>query len=125
MLNIPSAIDIYICTQPTDMRKSFDGLSICVSKIVHQNPLSGHIFVFFNKRRDRMKLFYWDQNGFCLFYKRLGKGTFSIYDWNNTSHSSYTTSTRELTLILEGIDYSRARQLPRYNLGDKVQKVAA
>ena len=125
MLNFPSAVDIFICTQPTDMRKSFDSLSMCVSRILHQNPLSGHIFVFFNKRRDRMKLLYWDQNGFCLFYKRLERGTFSIYDWNNTSHTSYTTSARELTLILEGIDISRARQLPRYRLTDEEKKEAA
>jgi transposase len=125
MLNFPSAVDIFICTQPTDMRKSFDTLSMCVSQILHQNPLSGHIFVFFNKRRDRMKLLYWDHNGFCLFYKRLERGTFSIYDWNNTSHTSYTTSARELTLILEGIDISRARQLPRYCLSDEEKKAAA
>jgi transposase len=87
--------------------------------------MSGHIFVFFNKRRDRIKLLYWDHNGFCLFYKRLERGTFNIYDWNNTSHTSYTTSARELTLILEGIDISRARQLPRYSLGSDVKRAAA
>jgi transposase len=125
MLNFPSAVDIFICTQPTDMRKSFDTLSMRVSQLLHQNPMSGHIFVFFNKRRDRIKLLYWDHNGFCLFYKRLERGTFNIYDWNNTSHTSYTTSARELTLILEGIDISRARQLPRYSLGSDVKRAAA
>lgn len=116
MLNIPSAVEIYICTQPTDMRKSFDTLAFLVDKELAQEPQSGHIFMFFNKKRDRLKLLYWDRNGYCLFYKRLEKGTFSIYDWNNKERKSYVSSTRELTLILEGIDFSRARQLPRYQL---------
>jgi transposase len=125
MLNFPSAVDIFVCTQPTDMRKSFDSLSICVSQILHQNPTSGHIFVFFNKRRDRMKLLYWDHNGYCLFYKRLERGTFNIYDWNNTEHASYTTSAKELTLILQGIDITRAKQRPRYQLDYGMKKSAA
>ena len=116
MLSFPSAIEIYICTQPTDMRKSFDTLAYLVEHELFQNPLSGHIFAFFNKKRNRLKLIYWDRNGYSLFYKRLEKGTFNIYDWKNTERKSYVTSSQELTLILEGIDVTRARQAARYQL---------
>jgi transposase len=98
------------------MRKSFDSLAYLVENELFQNPLSGHIYVFFNKRRDRLKLIYWDRNGYSLFYKRLEKGTFHIYDWKNTNRKSYVTDPQELTLILEGVDLTRARQLTRYQL---------
>lgn len=72
MLNIPSSTKIYVCTQPVDMRFSFDALSGLVNTHFGMNPTSGHLFVFFSKKRDRMKVLSWDLDGFLLYYKRLG-----------------------------------------------------
>jgi len=116
MLNYPASVNVYICTKPTDMRKSFDTLAALTRDVLFQNPLSGHIFVFFNKNRNRVKLLYWDKYGYCIFIKRLEQGRFHIYDWDNVSHSSYITDPKELTLILDGVDLSRARKRKRFSL---------
>jgi len=118
MLSFPAALNVYICTKPTDMRKSFDTLASLTREVLHQNPMSGHIFVFFNKRRNRIKLLYWDKYGYCIFIKRLEEGRFHIYNWDNTSHASYVTEPKELGLILDGIDLSRARKQKRFSVGN-------
>lgn len=76
MFVLPPSTRVFLCTLPTDMRKSFDGLAAMTRDLVLQNPLSGHLFVFRNRNGDRLKVLYWDRAGFCLFYKRLEKGTF-------------------------------------------------
>lgn len=116
MLSFPAAVNVFICTRPTDMRKSFDTLAALTRDVLYQDPMSGHIFVFFNKRRNRMKLLYWDKFGFCLFIKRLEQGRFHVYNWDNTTHASYVTEPRQLNLILDGIDISMARKRKRFGL---------
>jgi hypothetical protein len=69
MLMLPSAVRVFVYTGPTDMRRSFDGLAAMVREIIGQNPLSGHIFVFVNRLRDRVKLLVWDRSGYLLVYK--------------------------------------------------------
>jgi transposase len=98
------------------MRKSFDGLAALTKNVLHLNPLSGQFFVFFNQNRNKVKVLYWDKYGFCLFLKRLEKGRFHLYDWKNTVHSSYVTDPKELAMILDGIDLSRAKKYMRYEL---------
>ena len=95
------------------MRKQFDGLASIVEQKMRLDPLSGHIFVFFNKGRNRVKLLYWDRFGYCIFAKRLEKGRFHIYDWDS-EYNSYVTDPTELNLILDGIDLSRAKKLKRF-----------
>jgi len=68
VLSLPSALRIFLATEPADMRKGFDGLSLLVRERIAQDPLSGHLFVFRNKRRDRIKILYWDKDGFALWY---------------------------------------------------------
>ena len=114
MLTFPAALEVFICTNPTDMRKSFDSLASLTREVLNQNPLSGHLFVFFNRRRNLVKTLYWDKHGYCIFIKRLEKGTFHLYDWNNTSHSSYVTDPKELSLILDGVDLSGAKRRQRF-----------
>ena len=76
MLNLSTNTQIYLCTAPTDMRKSFDGLSALVTSVINKDLLSGHLFLFLNRRRDRIKLMYWDRDGLAIWYKRLEAGTF-------------------------------------------------
>jgi transposase len=76
MLNLTPTIRIYLCTQPTDMRRGFDRLAEEARVAVNEDPLSGHLFVFRNKRENRLKVLYWDRNGFAIWYKRLERGRF-------------------------------------------------
>jgi transposase len=115
MLSFPAALDVYVYTHATDMRKSYDSLASLVQNEIKQNPLSGHIFVFFNKSRNRVKLLYWDKSGYCIFMKRLEEGRFHIYDWNG-GHTSYVTDPKELSHILDGIDLINAKKYHRYTL---------
>ena len=73
MLTIPHRTRVFLATTPTDMRKSFDGLYALVESVLQKAPLSGHLFVFRNRRRDRLKLLWWDQDGLAIFYKSRGR----------------------------------------------------
>ena len=77
MLSLPTSVRIYLARGATDMRKSIDGLSAVTTQVLEQDPFSGHLFVFCNRRRDRIKILYWEQSGFWLLHKRLEKGTFA------------------------------------------------
>ena len=113
MLTLPASTKIFLCTEVADMRRGFDGLAAMTREIIRVDPLSGHLFVFRNRRRDRMKVLYWDRDGFALWYKRLERGTFRFPAPCDDAHSvevDYAT----LTLILEGIDVSGARRQRRY-----------
>lgn len=107
MLSLPPSVRVFVCTQPTDMRKSFDGLSALVAGVLKQDPFSGHLFTFLNRRRDKVKVLYWDRSGFMLMYKRLEEGTFAL-------PSGDEIGSRELVMMLEGLDMSRMHQRRRY-----------
>jgi transposase len=113
MWGLPPAVKIYVCAAPTDMRKSFDALSMQAREVLKLDPLSGHVFVFCNRRADRVKVLWWDRSGFCLWYKRLEEGTFCFPD---RSAGVYEMEAAKLALILEGLDLSGARQRKRYHL---------
>jgi transposase len=112
MLSFPSAVNIFLCSEPTDMRKSFDSLAVLVKGIIRQDPLSGHIFVFGNRRGDRLKLLYWDRDGFAIWYKRLEKGLFSF----PKTDESHVINHCQLSLMLEGIELSSVRFKKRFAL---------
>lgn len=78
MLSLTGGIRVFVCTQPADMRRSFDGLCGMVENIVQQDPLSGFLFVFRNRNRDRLKILFWDTDGFVIWYKRLEEGTWQL-----------------------------------------------
>jgi len=78
MLSFPVAIKVYLCTVPCDMRRSFDGLSMMAEHVIRCNPFSGHLLVFCNRRTDRLKILYWDCDGWAIWYKRLEAGTFQF-----------------------------------------------
>jgi transposase len=113
VLSLSSTLRIFLATQPADMRKGFDGLSQLVREYIAQDPLSGHLFVFRNRRRDRIKILYWDKDGFALWYKRLEKGTFRFPE---AKDGRVEVTPAEIAAILEGIDLRHARRLPRFSL---------
>ena len=114
MLSFPPAVRIWLCVQPTDLRKSFDSLAELVRQHLEANPLSGHVFVFRNRRSDRVKLLYWDEDGFVIVYKRLEEGTFR---WPALAAGQPSVALRaaELAMLLDGIDWSKAQRSRRYH----------
>ena len=120
MFTLPSVVQVFICLQATDLRKSFDSLAALVSGVVGQNPLSGHLFVFLNRFRDKVKILFWDRSGYCLYYKRLEAGTFKLpLPTGATDAVSRPLSLPELTLMLEGIDLTHARRRKRFSLENR------
>ena len=115
MLSLASTVRVFLCVEPTDMRRSFDGLAIMVEQIIDQDPLSGHLFVFCNKRADRVKLLYWDRDGYAIWYKRLEQGVFRLPRRSDESDpASVEVEAAELTMLLEGIDLSSVKRSSRY-----------
>ncbi len=107
------ATKIYFCTAPTDMRKGFDTLAVLVRDFLGRDPLSGHLFVFLSRRRDRMKILYWDADGYALWYKRLEVGTFrAARAWQDVGALELKAS--ELAMLLEGIDLGSVRRSKRF-----------
>jgi transposase len=114
MLSFPPAVRIWLATHPTDLRKSFDTLAEVVRQHLHNDPLSGHVFVFRNKRSDRVKLLYWDEDGFVIVYKRLEEGTFR-FPTAADGAAGVTLRAAELTMLLDGVDWQNARRSRRYH----------
>jgi transposase len=104
MLKVSDSLEIYVCLQPMDMRKSFDSLSAIVSTIICKDPLSGHLFVFINKNRSKIKILFWDRTGYCQYYKRLESGRITLPRQQGENENSIQISTEQLRLILDGID---------------------
>jgi transposase len=97
-------LKVYLGLGETDMRKSIDGLCILVSKQLKQDPLSGHMFIFCNRRRTIMKILYWDTNGFCLWQKRLEK---DIFRWPKKADEVKEISSRQLQWLIEGLEINQ------------------
>jgi transposase len=114
VLNLSELVRIYCCTQPTDMRKSFDSLAALVREGLGYDPLSGHLFVFRSRRGDRVKLLWWDRDGLALYYRRLEQGTFRFPATNDPQARSIEISSQELSLVLWGIDPASVKRQKRY-----------
>ena len=110
MLNLPAAVRIFVARGPTDMRKSFDTLAALVCNVIEEDPQSGHLFVFMNRRRNRVKILWWDHSGYLLLAKRLEHGQFRMYDQAKGSKKTFEIATSDLTLLLEGIDLRRSKR---------------
>ena len=113
MFLVPSQLKFYLYCQPTDMRKSFDGLFGIVTMALDSDPLSGDVYVFVNRRRDRIKLLFWEGDGFWIFSKRLEKGTFQLPP-NTDEISSVQLPYDELMMITRGIDLRFIKRRNRY-----------
>ena len=109
-----SNIRIFLCTQDTDMRKSFDSLRGIIRGAMHLDPLSDAIFIFKNRRGDRIKCVYWDENGFAMWYKALQRGTFQFPNLRNYASAGLEIDPATMRMILDGIDLSSIRRRPRF-----------
>jgi len=105
---------IYLARNPTDMRKSFRGLIALTEAVLRQQPDSGHLFVFVNRRRDLLKVLSWDGSGFCIWYKRLERGSFQVPAAATGEPPGLELSAVQLSLMLQGIDLTSARQRLRF-----------
>lgn len=115
MLTLPPSVRIFVCLEPTDLRKGFDGLAAATQDVIGEDPLSGHLFVFFNRKRDRVKALLWDRSGLVIWYKRIEKSRFQLAALNDHRRGrSAEVEAAELMLILEGITLQGARRRPRF-----------
>ena len=112
MLSLPPSVRIFLARGATDMRKQIDGLAALVEHVLEKDPYSGHLFVFCNRARDRVKILYWETSGYWLMHKRLEAGRFA---WPDGSTAAFTMSATELHALLGGLDISRAVQRRRYS----------
>jgi transposase len=113
MFSLSSCFQFYLYASPTDMRKSFDGLSGLVQGQLQRNPMSGEVFIFINRRRDRLKLLHWESGGFVLYYKRLESGTLELPTLENNAPSCQLHWS-ELVMMVEGISIEKTKKRKRY-----------
>jgi len=122
MLKLPSlgeldqgmAMHIYLCVQPADMRRGFDTLAASVKEFLRHDPFSGNLFLFVSRGKDRMKILYWERDGFALWYKRLEEGAFKLPAFKGAGASVELKAT-ELAMLLEGIDLKSIRRSKRFH----------
>jgi transposase len=109
----PVQVRVFLATGHTDMRKSINGLSILISRLLEMDPLSGHLFVFSNRRRNMVKILYWDRNGFCLWQKRLEK---QFFRWPEAESDICELDHRQLNWLLDGLEIhqQKAHERLRY-----------
>lgn len=115
MLSIAAGTRIFVSAGATDMRKGFDGLQGIITSVLEQDPLSGHLFLFVNRRRDKLKILYWDGDGLAIWYRRLEQGTFQMPTIAEDQKSAEIRS-EELTMLLRGIDLNNVRRRKRFSL---------
>ena len=108
-----SDVRIFVCLTPIRMQFSFDTLMGLAQETFNQDPLSGHLFLFFNRKRDRIKILFWDVDGFCIWYKRLEVGAFQLPVATEGDHGVELNS-RQLTQLLDGLDLRNGRRRRRY-----------
>jgi len=113
MIHLPASVRVYLATSPCDMRRGFDGLHALVSAVLQLDAFAGHLFVFSNRRRDRIKILYWDRDGFAVWAKRLEKGTYAM-PFSEGGEVRCEITAQELGALLSGIDLGQAKRRKRY-----------
>lgn len=114
MLSLPASVRLFVATQPIDGRKGVDSLMILVRDVFEHDPLSGHLFVFFTKRCDRIRIVYWDRDGFAMWTKRLERGRYRPALEADGTFALHAIEAAELALVVEGIELAGARRRPRW-----------
>lgn len=123
MFNLSPSIRIFVCTKPVDMRLSFDGLYALVEVLIHEDPFSGHLFLFRSRRGNFIKALWWDLDGWAIFAKRLEVGAFCFPDvrFVNGEYQPVEMERADLVMLLEGIDTSLAKRSKRYRRQSRAQ----
>jgi transposase len=106
---IPASVRIFVCREPQDLRRSFDGLALATQQHLGQDPRSGALFCFVNKRFNRLKVLWWDRNGYCLLYKRLHRALFRIPPGQVLSPSAIRLSGAQLAELIAGVAREQRR----------------
>ena len=120
MLSFPHTVRIFLHTDAVDLRKSFDGLSGLVTQAFPEHDLlSGHLFLFLNGRRDRIKMLHWDADGLAIWYKRLEAGSFQLPQ-RIAPGAAVELKSAQLAMLLSGIDLTNARQRKRYRRPEEI-----
>jgi transposase len=114
LLSLPPSVRLFVATQPVDGRKGPDSLMALVRDELRHDPLSGHLFIFFSKRRERVRVVYWDRDGIAMWTKRLERGRFRPHFSSDGRLTSTAIEAAELALIVEGIELAGARRRPRW-----------
>ena len=114
MIHLPGSVRVYLCLTPCDMRKSFDSLHALVREHLELDAFAGHLFVFISRGRDRVKILYWDRDGFALWSKRLEEGTYAMPSATEVTERRREITTQELAALLSGIDLQQASRRKRY-----------
>lgn len=114
MLTLPPSVRIYVAAEPVDLRRGFDGLAAATREIIRADPLSGHLFVFVNRRSNRLKVLVWQTSGYLLLYKRLERGQFHLPLQPAIGKRHVEIEAADLTLMIEGIDLRGARRRARW-----------
>lgn len=114
MLSLPPSVRVFVATQPVDGRKGADSLMAMVRDLLGHDPLSGHLYVFFSRRCDRVRIVYWDRTGIAMWTKRLERGRFRPAFTADGRLAASAIESAELALVLEGIDLAGARRRPRW-----------
>lgn len=110
MLLIPGSVRVFVARDAVDMRKSFEGLANQVQFTLEQDPLSGHVYVFLNRRKTLVKMLVWTRGGFTIVYKRLERGRYAFPEQiASAAEASVQIDMRELSMLLEGVDLKRGR----------------
>ena len=114
MLSFPSRVRIFVASEPQDLRKGFDGLAAATRQVIREDPLSGHLFVYLNRRRNKVKLLIWEPGGYWLLYRRLECGRFRLPQDPPPGRRHVVMESAELALMLEGIDLRGAKRRNRW-----------
>ena len=123
MLNFPPGIQVFMALDPVDMRKSFDGLSAAVQTVFARDVLDGHLFLFLNRRRDRIKIIWWDRDGLAIWMKRLEAGSYELPRHASESKHLRLEAT-QLALLLNGVQLASVKQRRRYVLKQRAAAAA-
>ena len=113
MLSLPTTVRIFAAVEPVDLRKGFNGLACQVQQVIAADPLSGHLFVFVNRRGNRIKVLFWTRNGYCILYKRLEQGRLHL-PTRPRQGGSIVLEAAELSALLDGIDLRQATLRPAW-----------
>jgi transposase len=114
VIHLPASVRVYLCLTACDMRKSFDSLAALVRSQMELDPLGGHLYVFWSRRKDRVKILYWDRDGFAVWAKRLEEGTYAL-PFCESGEVRREITAQELAALLSGIDLNQAKRRKRYN----------